>query len=148
MPKWLLAPPPPPNPMERGMKIWSCKIGECDAALLADGADAPMREAVQRAYREVTGLNNAFCFSGWGAELDEPERAVVEKREPSEEYYRNWLMREAAPALYEALKGMLETSDGFDFDQLCKRHDATVVNRIMRARNVLAKCCTPQDTQP
>lgn len=86
------------------MKIWSCKIGECDAALLPEGADAPMRAAVGRAYREVTGVDAAFNFSGWGAELEEPERAVVEKREPSEEYYRDWLKREAAPDLYEALK--------------------------------------------
>lgn len=90
------------------MKIWSCKIGECDAELLPEGADAPMRAAVGRAYREVTGVDAAFNFSGWGAELEEPERAVVEKREPSEEYYRDWLKREAAPDLYEALKALAE----------------------------------------
>ena len=64
------------------MKIWKCKIGECDVALLPDGADAPMRAAVRRAYKEITGQEPTFLFSGWGAELTEPERAVVENREP------------------------------------------------------------------
>ena len=64
------------------MKIWSCKIGECDEGLLEDGADAPMREAVTKAYAELTGIDNEFCFSGWGAELDEFERAVVDDTEP------------------------------------------------------------------
>jgi hypothetical protein len=61
-------------------KIWSCKIGE--TASVPSGADLPMREAVARAYEEITGESPVFIFSGWGAELTEPERAVVENREP------------------------------------------------------------------
>lgn len=61
-------------------KIWYCKIGE--SASVPDGADFPMREAIERAYKEVTGEEAVFCFSGWGAELTEPERAVVEDRLP------------------------------------------------------------------
>lgn len=61
--------------------IWHCKIGETDA-LLPNGADAPMRRAVARAYRELTGVDPEFIFSGWGQELTESERAVVEDREP------------------------------------------------------------------
>lgn len=61
--------------------IWACKIGETKAALPA-GADAPMRAAVERAYRELTGEQAAFTFSGWSAELTEGERAVVENRLP------------------------------------------------------------------
>lgn len=61
-------------------KIWSCKIGE--VASVPDGADAPMRKAVERAYKELTGEEAVFNFSGWGAELEESERAVVENREP------------------------------------------------------------------
>lgn len=64
------------------MKIWDCKIGECDDSLLPPGADGPMREAVARAYREITGLEPGFIFSGWGGELTEGERAVVENRLP------------------------------------------------------------------
>lgn len=63
-------------------KIWYCKIGECEQADLDkwNGADLPMREAIARAYKEVTGKEPDFIFSGWGAELTEPERAVVEDR--------------------------------------------------------------------
>ncbi|MDX2277688.1 MAG: hypothetical protein NW206_19735 [Hyphomonadaceae bacterium] len=57
------------------------------------------------------------------------------------------LQREA-DEMREALRGMLETSDGFDFDQLCKRHDATVVNRIMRARAALSKATGVQHDPP
>lgn len=63
-------------------KIWTCKIGECHADFLPPGADGPMREAVERAYRELTGKTPLFIFSGWGGELDEDERAVVENRQP------------------------------------------------------------------
>ena len=59
------------------MKIWSCKIGEI-YELPSGGADAPMREAVRRAYIEITGKEPDFCFSGWGAELTVNEREVVE----------------------------------------------------------------------
>ena len=63
------------------MAIWDCKIGEIDAADLPPGADAPMREAVKRAYRELTGREPRFLFSGWGAELDDVERALVEPKQ-------------------------------------------------------------------
>lgn len=68
------------------MKIWSCKIGELTEEELHDAhpnpADPPMRAAIERAYRDVTGRDPQFIFSGWGAELEEIERAVVENREP------------------------------------------------------------------
>ncbi len=59
------------------MKVWSCKIGEVDEESLPDGADSPLRQAVQAAYRELTGQEPDFCSSGWDAELDEVERKVV-----------------------------------------------------------------------
>lgn len=43
-----------------------------------------MREAVARAYREITGRDPDFIFSGWGAELTEGECAVVENRLPND----------------------------------------------------------------
>jgi hypothetical protein len=61
---------------------WRCTIGEVDRAKLPAGADLPMRLAVARAYRELTGEPVGFIFSGWDAELTEAERAVVEDREP------------------------------------------------------------------
>lgn len=66
-------------------QIWTCKIGECEDGILPRGADLPMREAVARAYRELTGLSPSFIFSGWSAELTEPERAVVEGRLPRDD---------------------------------------------------------------
>lgn len=64
------------------MKIWECKIGEVDGSLLPRESDHPMRIAIERAYFEITGQEAEFIFSGWGAELTEPERAVVEDRLP------------------------------------------------------------------
>ena len=64
------------------MEIWGCKIGEVDASKLPSGADAPMRQAIAKAYFELTGEHPKFCFSGWGETLTESERAAVENREP------------------------------------------------------------------
>ena len=64
-------------------KIWTCKIGEVEDDVLPPAADAPMREAVARAYRKITGRADDFIFSGWGGSLTEPERAVVENRMPA-----------------------------------------------------------------
>lgn len=57
--------------------IWSCKIGECGHDTLPDGADAPMRQAVQRAYVALTGKDPQFTFSGWGASLTPGQRQIV-----------------------------------------------------------------------
>ncbi len=62
-------------------KIWECKIGEADAAALPDGADSPMRQAVAAAYKQITGQECEFIFSGWGAELTEDEREVVSRQQ-------------------------------------------------------------------
>lgn len=62
-------------------KIWYCKIGEAQPVFQA--ADGPMRDAVAKAFREMTGCEPDFIFSGWGAELEERERAVVENRAPN-----------------------------------------------------------------
>ena len=59
------------------MKIWNCKIGEVVDGSLPSGADSPMRQAVEAAYRELTGKDPEFCFSGWAGELDETERKIV-----------------------------------------------------------------------
>jgi hypothetical protein len=63
------------------MKIWECKIGEVDAAKLPSGADLPMRQAVSDAYFNITGERPEFIFSGWGGELDEVERHVVDNKQ-------------------------------------------------------------------
>jgi hypothetical protein len=62
-------------------RIWFCKIGG-EVGDLPSGADWPMRQAIQEVFIRITGADPKFCFSGWGGELTEPERAVVENRLP------------------------------------------------------------------
>lgn len=76
------------------MKIWYCKIGEAEELPEGDlpgvGHDDTMRQAVAAVYESLTGEQPGFIFSGWGAELDESQRAVVEDREP--DYFKTgWL---------------------------------------------------------
>ena len=59
---------------------WTCAIGYADADELPAGADAPLREAVKRAFREVTGRDCDFAFTGWGGELSDGELEVVRER--------------------------------------------------------------------
>ena len=57
------------------MRVWECKIGRTDDTEIREGGDKPMREAVLKAYKELTGEEPEFIFfSGWGAKLttDEP----------------------------------------------------------------------------
>ena len=100
--------------------IWSCKVGGiCHE--LPNGANLPMRLAIVKAFRAVTGVEAGFCFSGWAAELTEPERAVVENRLPSKEHETAWKANAAAPeydrlrnshdALLAALKAQHEAID-------------------------------------
>ena len=60
--------------------IWTCKIGETERSKLPMGADYPMRVAIARAYKEITGEEPKFLFSGWGGSLTESERNVVENK--------------------------------------------------------------------
>jgi hypothetical protein len=64
------------------LKTWYCKIGEVSRDVLPKASDPPMRDAIELAYINITGQQPDFIFSGWGAELTEPERAVVEHRPP------------------------------------------------------------------
>jgi hypothetical protein len=58
--------------------IWACKIGRLGTADLPPGSDYPMRRAVEAAYREITGEEPEFIFSGWSGELTETQLEVVE----------------------------------------------------------------------
>ena len=101
-------------------KIWWCKVGETASVPIA--ADPPMREAVENAYYAITGEWPKFIFSGWGGELTEGERAVVENRLPADTstFYDNepiqsqvdrlaeYIMREAPDAINGG--GAIETA--------------------------------------
>lgn len=84
--------------------IWSCKIGVMGSADIPVGGDSPMRRAVDEAFQRLTGKPSDFIFSGWSAELTEPELAVVEGRWPSQEHIASERVRDAAPDLLEALQ--------------------------------------------
>lgn len=92
----------------RSDPVWECKIGIRGDFRLPAGCDAPMRRATEAAFLAITGVDPEFIFSGWGSKLTEPELAVVENRPPSETYYREHLVREAAPDLLKACRAMVE----------------------------------------
>ena len=66
---------------ENKLKIWDCKIGEVRSGELPIAADYPMRLAVEKAYKEITGKDPDFIVSGWGGELTEGEREVHNKHD-------------------------------------------------------------------
>ena len=57
--------------------IWTCKIGCLSEIELPNGADLPMRQAIAKAFIEITGQEPEFLFSGWGGQLSKYEMAVV-----------------------------------------------------------------------
>ena len=62
-------------------RIWTCKIGGMTPHVLSP-ADPAMRDAVNMMFKILTGVEAEFTFSGWGGELTEGERAVIEDRLP------------------------------------------------------------------
>jgi len=82
-------PPAPSTPVDEAERpnaaedaTWSCKIGPASRGDLPPGSDAPMRRAVEAAFRKLTGHDPEWTFSGWAHDLTEAERAVVEHRLP------------------------------------------------------------------
>lgn len=67
-----------PTPFEAPPhKAWSCTIGLMGDLDLPPGADGPMRQAVERAFFDLTGRHAEFNFTGWGAQLDRYQYEVV-----------------------------------------------------------------------
>jgi hypothetical protein len=48
-------------------KYWICIIGSVEESKLKNGADAPLRNAVENAYGEMLGDEDTVCWSGWGS---------------------------------------------------------------------------------
>ena len=59
------------------MKVWQCKLVLPEDANLPDGADLPMRQALQSACEELTGQQPIDIFSGWGGKLTKIEQRLV-----------------------------------------------------------------------
>jgi hypothetical protein len=68
--------------MSRPKPVWQCTIGVLGDHPLPKGADEPMRLAIQRVFREVTGRESEFIFSGWNAVISPVQLAVIEDRDP------------------------------------------------------------------
>ena len=49
-------------------RYWVCIIGETEWNDLPRGADSPIRQATQKAFKEITGHNENHCWSGWAAD--------------------------------------------------------------------------------
>jgi len=108
------------------MKIWSCKIGEVEPGQVPSGGDNPMRRATEAAYKELTGEDAKFCFSGWGAVLDPMERDIVEGTDsPSQpfsiEVKEGELSKLWSWAVIGGLNNPVMISDGHVDEMSCRR---------------------------
>ena len=48
-------------------RYWICIIGSVEEIKLGFGADAPLRNAVKKAYVKMIGDEDNICWSGWGS---------------------------------------------------------------------------------
>jgi hypothetical protein len=127
--------------------VWACKIGSVSPVFLPRGSDAPMRAAVKRAYFDLTGEYAEFTFSGWSAELTEPERAVVENRLPDPSHYQAERVRDAAPDLLEAARLAEDIIDDFlghlsPDEQVACAEDPKAAGALKALRGAISKAST------
>lgn len=59
-------------------KVWFCKIGCTEEVSIPKGADAPMRAAIRKAFKEITGQDCEAIFSGWDQEFSPAELHVID----------------------------------------------------------------------
>ncbi len=64
------------------MKIWQCKIGEIELSKIPEIRNSPMRQAVDRAYQQLTGESPKFLFSDWKGQLSANQWQIVEDAKP------------------------------------------------------------------
>jgi len=55
---------------------WIGIIGETEHGKLPYGGDSPMRKAVEKAFKEVTGHDEEILYSGWSANAKTVERIL------------------------------------------------------------------------
>lgn len=55
-------------------RYWYCLIGPFDTDKLPDGSDAPLRQAVQKAFAQLTGSEADLTSSGWGINEEQKDR--------------------------------------------------------------------------
>ena len=75
---------------------WTCRIGSRAGVCIPPGADGPMRDAVYKAFKEVTTEDAEACFSGWGDQFTEEQLAVIENRLPLSDRTEYAMRKDAA----------------------------------------------------
>lgn len=80
-------------------RVWQCRIG--DDVVLPNGADAPMRAAVRKAFHELTGVQTNNIFSGWGERWAQQEINVMTGTSSYTKASRDELERDLAAARAE-----------------------------------------------
>jgi len=56
--------------MDEKKQYWICIIGATNRENLKGGADSPMRNAVEEAFKKTVGHEDEICWSGWGSEKE------------------------------------------------------------------------------
>lgn len=57
-------------------QYWFCVVGPVERADLPDGADFPMRRAIDLGFEALTGKDYENCWSGWGIDEETKERVL------------------------------------------------------------------------
>lgn len=60
--------------------VWECAIGGRKPIIIPPGGDLPMRNAVEAAFREVTGQDAEWTYSGWGRKFTEKAMKLAPQR--------------------------------------------------------------------
>ena len=77
----------------RRMRYWYCVIGPADQDELPEGADSPMRSAVEEAFEGLAGKGADYCSSGWGIDEELKEKLVTCVSERHAEEWRAKMTR-------------------------------------------------------
>jgi hypothetical protein len=88
--------------------VWQCRIGVATRAELPPGSDAPLRDAVEEAFRNLLGREPLATFSGWGEKFTESEWACIENREPRYEESELASLRAVLGQAREALSAYVD----------------------------------------
>ena len=55
--------------------VWECAVGGKSPVIVPSGGDFPMRQAVEKAFFDLTGKHPEMCYSGWGRKFTDKARA-------------------------------------------------------------------------
>lgn len=65
--------------MNQKQEFWTCVIGPARRKDLPNGADWPLRKAVQKAFEQTSGYSHEVCSSGWGCNSEEAAKASIKR---------------------------------------------------------------------